>query len=267
VLAAKHFGALFNDRTFANLHKPPYLLIGATDISRGQEFIFSETQFRCIHSDLGQYPLGYAVAASAAFPVYFGSIPLKNFNTYGSPDEREYETLRGRVKGPIVPLLDGGLVDNLAVRAYLDPLANGMLIGGTSAPGRPPARALIFIQADGSAHLEEELDDTRRSPNIITRTRRSFDVTFEQQIRDIERELELALWKLDEVHALRRDFQFVYLPARLRDVKQETLRHVPTAWSLTEAQVNGLIEAGKQAITNESRKVGRIQNLFKTSSP
>src|SRR5690242_15186066 len=136
---------LYAKTMFGDLLKEtwPYLIINATDLSIGQRFNFSPAQFSCIGSDIKNFRLAYAVAASSAYPVFFPSIALKNFN-YPPP----VDIYPGRGKGPYVPLSDGGLVDNFATRIYLDLLDRGALIGNPKGTLRPLARAFVFIRID-----------------------------------------------------------------------------------------------------------------------
>jgi NTE family protein len=72
---------LFDGATFADINaRPgPLIAIQATDLLEGNRFGFSQHNFGLICSDVMQFPLARAVAASAAFPLVFSPIVLEPF--------------------------------------------------------------------------------------------------------------------------------------------------------------------------------------------
>jgi hypothetical protein len=56
----------------------PVIAIGATEISSGRAFIFTQDNFDLICSDLAQFPVARAVAASNGFPGLFSPVTLTN---------------------------------------------------------------------------------------------------------------------------------------------------------------------------------------------
>lgn len=141
---------LFEGKTFADLEqavrreKRPFVLINATDMARTSRFEFSQDQFDLLCSDLGGYKVSRAVAASSAVPVVFSPVTLSNYAgrcSYRQPDwmvhalrDRHESVRRYTVatdlqsyldsgKRKYIHLLDGGLSDNLGLRAVLDRLA------------------------------------------------------------------------------------------------------------------------------------------------
>ncbi|HEX9179828.1 MAG TPA: patatin-like phospholipase family protein, partial [Burkholderiales bacterium] len=56
----------------------PFVVINATDMSLGARFEFTQDQFDLICSDLAEFPLSRAVAASMAVPFLFGPLTLVN---------------------------------------------------------------------------------------------------------------------------------------------------------------------------------------------
>ena len=63
---------LFNGATFGDLNRGdgPLIMASATDISTGARFVFSQTTFDVICSDLNAVPLSRAAAASSACLLY-----------------------------------------------------------------------------------------------------------------------------------------------------------------------------------------------------
>jgi NTE family protein len=70
-LFAANFGALAKKGR-------PMLMVQATDYGNEQPFTFTQNDFDLICSDVNQYPVGNAIAASSAFPVLFSPIQLVN---------------------------------------------------------------------------------------------------------------------------------------------------------------------------------------------
>lgn len=258
VIQGKYFSdALYNNKTFADLPRWPYLLIGATDLSRGIPFNFSRAQFACIGSDLASYPLGSAVAASAAYPMFFGTIPLQNFSYKLDTENKK--------RGPFLALSDGGLVDNLAIRNYVLLLNRGYLVGDHLETFRKRARAFIFIQVDGSAHLQPGLEETPTSPGLFTRMGRALEVVFEQQVGDINsylsRVLSPTLDDLGVQYALL-DLALTDAPSRIR---QQVLE-IPTRWTLDKQDIALLVEAGKDVVRSRSETIQKIRVIFQANS-
>lgn len=81
-LAAEYYDhLLFKDATYADIMAQggrPFLCINATDVASGARFEFTQDEFDLIRSDLSQFPVSRAVAASSALPMYLTPVTLKN---------------------------------------------------------------------------------------------------------------------------------------------------------------------------------------------
>lgn len=82
---AKH---LFGTATYADVQRryaadptQPYVILNATDLGHETVFPFTQGRFDLLCSDLLQYPVADAVAASANFPLLFSPLGLENFST------------------------------------------------------------------------------------------------------------------------------------------------------------------------------------------
>jgi NTE family protein len=118
----------------------PLIAIGATDISFGTTFLFTQTFFDIICSDLDEFPVARAVAASNGFPGLFSPITLTSRRTdcdgrqpawlaNFTPSERLNPLSRVGAQAAAakryldpeqvkyVHLADGGIADNLGMRA------------------------------------------------------------------------------------------------------------------------------------------------------
>ena len=134
---------IFEGGTFGDMaaRKGPMIVINATDMSYGTRIGFTQEAFDFICSDLSRFPVARAVAASSAVPMILSPITLRNYaGTCGCKvPERFEEMLEGRAvserqfylannlsvyldseKKPYIHLVDGGVADNLGLRAILD---------------------------------------------------------------------------------------------------------------------------------------------------
>jgi len=112
------FGDLRTDR--------PRLLINCTDMQTGRPFIFDNSDFDQINSDLSRYPLANAVAASSAIPAMLDPVTLRDYST----TFRQY-----------AHLVDGGVCDNLGVQT----LVNSYAAETQSANNPYPSGAVLVI--------------------------------------------------------------------------------------------------------------------------
>lgn len=94
---------IFDQKTFSDLPPRPVLLIHATDLALGSKFTFTKKDFKLLDSDLSAYPIGYACAASSAFPILLSPMTVIN---YGPPiislmEDPNYKTAKRNARGNI----------------------------------------------------------------------------------------------------------------------------------------------------------------------
>ena len=127
------------------MHRPgaPLVLINTTDIGTGARVAFTTAQFEVFCLDLLKYPISRAVAASSAVPGIASPISLENHGgqcEYQMPEwavkqmagtattltraraKSWYEYSDSR-KVPWIHLVDGGISDNLGLRAFYTTLS------------------------------------------------------------------------------------------------------------------------------------------------
>jgi MFS family permease len=120
------------------------LLLHATDLQNRAPFLFDQTSFDTICSDRDSFRLSEAVAASAAVPVLFAPVILRNYRDGCSFDpppipaaappsaldthlRRTMARYGDLSENRYIKLNDGGLVDNLGTLGLI--LAAGALLG------------------------------------------------------------------------------------------------------------------------------------------
>ena len=143
-LAAEYYDKqIFEGGTFGDMaaRKGPIIVMNATDMTHGVRVGFTQDAFDLICSDLSRFPVARAAAASSAVPILLSPITLRNYaGTCGFKIPEIFkEMLEGRAvserqfylannitpfldsqKKSYIHLVDGGVSDNLGLRAILD---------------------------------------------------------------------------------------------------------------------------------------------------
>jgi hypothetical protein len=117
------------------------ILVPTFVLYQGARFEFTGRQFCYLGSDIRSYPVARAVAASSAFPLLLSPISLVNYphpadkkitpqdklakSDYWNNKRRYYAAQNNNIyadeeEHPYVHLMDGGLADNLGLRAVYD---------------------------------------------------------------------------------------------------------------------------------------------------
>ncbi len=190
-LAAEYYGkAIFEVGTFGDMaaRKGPLILINATDMTYGTRLGFTQDMFDFICSDLSSFPVARAVAASSAVPMALTSISLRNYAGtcgYKMPEDLE-EMLRtcelsarqfylannisvysDSKKKPYIHLVDGGVADNLGLRALLDRL---ILLENLpeSIKGTPMEKAhqVVLIVVNAEKETDSKWDRLASPPSL-----------------------------------------------------------------------------------------------------
>lgn len=301
IFKGKHFSDLLA------LGRRPYLMINATDMSVGAQFTFVQESFDLLCSDVAGVPVANAVAASSNFPVAFTPMTLNNYPNgcrYVSPDwvasahadtalnpSRKYRALlhdsyigerdtgQGRIKKrPYLHLLDGGVADNIGLRApMLAVMSNDPQWSVLSKIDRGEIKKLIVITVD-ARRAPDISDDQRASAPGLLRVlssvssvpldnysldsvellRTEFD--YRRQVRDS--------WEACGTVLLRNQCQSSVMPgigpantglyniyigfSRVQDpALQQELYQYPTTFVLDKSQVDTLREVGGELLVSD----------------
>ncbi len=131
--------------TFKDLRADrPRLLINATDLQSGDPFIFCNESFDELNSDLSQYPLSYAVAASSAVPVVIHQVTLRDFSTI-------FKSYRH--------LIDGGVNDNLGVKSLVEAYDAHVQAAERAHRPNPFPNGVILLVIDAKTQFDARLSD------------------------------------------------------------------------------------------------------------
>lgn len=181
---------VFGQRTFSDLPVRPELRLHATDMALGARFTFTEQDFNQVHSDFGKYPIGFACAASSAFPVLLSPLTLKNHGTTKSLDDlkmtdrlyRQYDRNKresvladmsrmGREhyndkSNAWVHLIDGGVVDNQGLEEILQEFGTTGVINRRMNDSSLPLKRLILINVNAGVRPENDLATNVEPPSV-----------------------------------------------------------------------------------------------------
>lgn len=282
--------ALFENHTFADLDQAirqngrPFIVINATDMARTNRFEFTQDQFDLICSDIGSYKISRAVAASSAVPVVFTPITIANFagscnlpepywitralNDRKSSIRRytvasDLHSYRDSSKRRFIHLLDGGLSDNLGLRALLDRLAVANAVELAEAYHRPKLRRLVQIVVNAQVHNDFiELDEHPEVPTLkaiafaVSNTTDRFNVETLAHARSSLEEAaqELAAHQKKQGPPGAEDVQALLIEISFDDLEDEKERAffnaLPTNFNLPPEAVDKLREIGARLLRN-----------------
>ena len=260
-------GTIFKGATFADLQRRngPLIVINASDLEGGIRFAFLQEFFDLLCSDLRSYPLADAVAASSAVPVLFEPVVLQNNSGCAAPHlpqpaedspqlQQVVKGLRGyadKQQRHYVHLADGGLTDNLGLRAFQETID---LAGGLRPflrkIGREPNGHVVVVSVDASGKAAEGLGLERRAPSML----RAVDIMSDVQLHRYnaatleQMQDSLQRWAKD-VSTPERKVQPRLVTVALRDVVDEAerqrLSRISTNFDLEGGQVDALVAAGR----------------------
>ncbi len=180
---------LYGGATFKDLDRGrTRVWINASDIYNRTAFIFAPVTFSALCSDLADYPVSLAVGASAAVPVVFAPVVIKNFpgpcpialprwvervraDPNAAPLIKSYADALERYRsGAIkyVKLLDGGLVDNYGLAGFtIARLASDTPFGPLAPAEAVRLRRFLFLVVDSGRAPSGEWAQTVAGPSGV----------------------------------------------------------------------------------------------------
>jgi NTE family protein len=268
--------------------KGPFVLMNATDMTHGIRIGFIQDVFDLICSDLSRYPVARAAAASSAVPMLLSPITLRNYaGTCGfkppegfqemferrSISERQFYLanniapfLNSQTK-PYVHLVDGGVADNLGLRAVLDRIilrgSAWELIKGTP---REKANKVVFIVVNAETQPDTKWDRSEGIPTLGAMMSSYSSVGIERYNEETIALLKESVksWA-DEIRTQRckggtvstapgscGDIQFYVVEVKFDALKDETERmyfkRLPTSFKLAPEKVDQLREVAHRLL-------------------
>ena len=177
---------IFKGKHFGNLQDRgrPFLILNATNLESGTRFDFTHLHFDAMGSDLENYPVARAVAASSAFPILLSPISLENYpraSGYSPPwwYEGALESLhssRYRYQAAkdlsyyfdkdhrYIHLMDGGLADNIGVRGIYHAFSRGFI---RTRINDNMIDRLVVIVVNAATDPHEKLSERESPPDLV----------------------------------------------------------------------------------------------------
>lgn len=269
---------IFNGKTFADFkHDMPAIRINATDLSGGQPFVFRQEYFDLLCSDLSQFRVSRAVTASSAVPIAFAPIVLRNYHDCNATQffenlikhNRSTSNVRLKLtlnalhryidKGQIdfVHLVDGGIADNLGIRALYDTvnIAGGVEEIAEKRATKPP-KYLILMIVNAAVSPENDMDKNSREPPILAQVNAVSSAQINRfSVESIELLREnIHLWAQQLSKTAGYEVKPFFIQIDFNGIQDERrnrlLNMVSTSLSLPEQQVNDLRSAAKTLLEN-----------------
>ncbi|MGI9315713.1 MAG: patatin-like phospholipase family protein [bacterium] len=301
-LASRHYGRsdlaadyydkhIFNSATFADLQRQdaPLVIMNSTDLASGARIPFFKGTFDILCIDFDSYPVSRAVAASSAAPVILSPVALKSHAgdcgyqlspwTKESLQQKELNERKieaqlvtqylDQEKRPWLHLVDGGISDNLGLRAFYNTL--GILNNNN---GTVPAlldasvRDIVIISVNAQADHHPHLALKRYAPSleeIIS------SVTSEQMSRYSQDTIQIVRYEYEnlanELSGPDNKVNFYFVEVsfdRLQDDKQrDYFNGIATNFDLSDQEVDRIIAVAGQLLSESPE----FQALLRALAP
>jgi NTE family protein len=292
---------LFQKATFADLvGKPgPVVIATATDISTGSRLGFVQGDWDLICSDLSKVPLSRAAAASSAVPMALSPVTINNYGgtcSYVEPSwvravsdpknrarpagralqrYKEMQSFQNSAARPYLHLVDGGVSDNLGMRAVLEGLEAIEASAGYRSPSRGPSRMdklrrIVVFVVNSLSVPKTDWDTRERPPNDLLILLKATGVPIDRYSYESVELLKDMIARWQTLRAISASNAFVgggnpmLARAAIPDIElyaidvsfdaipdaaeREFLNQTPTSFVLTDDQVDRLRAAAGAAI-------------------
>ncbi len=301
-LAAEYYDKnLFEGKTFGDLlkRKGPLVLINATDMSRGTRLSFQQMFFDAICSDLSKFPVARACAASSAVPGVLSPISLRNYagscgyalpSYFATPtlDDRQKEmrenltAMLDSKEKPYFHLIDGGVADNLGLRAIEETVSSvGDAWTTMKIAGKEKVRKVVFIVVNAQKRVDEQWAKIEWVPpfaamfssySSISISRYNLETvallqeSFERWAREI-REGRCPSGQISTAPGACGDITFYMAEVKFENLEDPEERsymdQLPTSFRLKPEQVDKLRDAARRLLRNSEGFQRLLQDLGK----
>jgi len=284
--------SVFKDATFADLQKQngPLIVINASDLGNGIRFSFTQEYFDLLCSNINDFPIASAVAASSSVPLVFDPVIVENYqpcqNTHNSMLMDSKQTLHSNqvvketqedlqqyrqtdINSKYIHLVDGGITDNLGLRAIYDVVE---LSGGIQQIlkkfKQKPIGHFAVIAVNASTLTSQNIGKTNQAPSIEDTINSVSDIqlhryntaTIELFKKGMQR------WS-QELSTPEKKVKDYFIEVGFDDIKEPPQRHffnaITSSFTLTEEEADKLIEAGRTLLRNHPAFKALVHDLNK----
>lgn len=292
-LAADYYDQhVFDGRTFGDLlaQKQPMIVINGTDMVHGTRVSFNQDVFDMICTDLSTFPVARACAASSAVPIVLTPITLRNYAGqcgFQAPkvleeamkpprdvESRRFDLANNMLpfldsqKKPYIHLVDGGVADNLGLRAALERVT---LMGSPwktlQYAGMANVHKIVFVVVNAETAINDRWDRFEPVPPFVAMLDSYSSISIERYNRETVALLSESFPRWAE--EIRRgrcgegpvsmepgscgDIEFYLVEVRFASLDDEAerdyLKRLPTSFALKPEEVDRLRKAARLSLT------------------
>jgi NTE family protein len=299
-LAAQYYDKhVFERGTFGDMaaRTGPLIIMNATDMTYGTRLGFTQDVFDIICSDLSSFPVSRAAAASSAVPLLFTPITLRNYAgtcAYKMPagfeamlkgraiTERQFYLANNIVvyldskKKPYIHLVDGGVADNLGLRAILDRvILKGSVWETIKGTPRENAHKIVIVVVNAETETDNKWDRVRNIPPFgamlssyssiaIVRYNEETLALLKESVKSWTAEIKSQRCKggvISTEPGSCGDIKFYVVEVKFDALQDEAERHyfkgLPTSFKLSDEEVDKLREVANRLL-DESAEFQRL---------
>jgi NTE family protein len=299
LIAEYYDNYVFEGGTFGDIaaRKGPFIIINATDMTYGIRVGFTQDVFDVICSDLLKFPVARAAAASSAVPIILTPITIRNYAgscNYKMPEvlkrvfkerevsERQFYLANNitpyldAAKKPYLHLLDGGVSDNLGLRAILDRIVfRGDFWKSIKDTHHKNVHKIVFIVVNAETQPDSFWDRVESPPAFAAMLESYSSIAIERYNVETLALLKESLRTWTEQVRTQRcpggmistepgscgDIQFYVVEVKFDALKDEEeqwfFKRLPTSFNLSPEEVDKLRDAAHR-ILMESREFQRL---------
>ncbi|TLD43604.1 MAG: putative lipoprotein [Candidatus Jettenia ecosi] len=291
-LAGEYYNKhIFDEKTFSDIaaRKGPMIHINATDMVTGIRLAFHQDSFDVICSDVSSFPVARAVAASSAVPILLTPVTIRNYSNncgYTLPEQmdrvlKEQDTSSRTFhlvsntrpyldseKRKYIHLVDGGVSDNLGLRAALDRiLALGSFWDSVKYLGLENIHKVVFVVVNAETAVDNRLSLLGQPPPFSAMLKSYSSVSITRYNYETIMLLRESFYKWTKEVQKNRcgdgpivtepggcgDIKFYLVEVRFDmlkdDAEREYLKGLPTSFKLSAEQVDHLREVAHRILT------------------
>lgn len=281
---------IFEGATFADLAAAggPLLSINATDIDIGGVFSFGKEDFDLLCADLSTMRVAQAVTASSAVPGIFPPLLLENFSgTCGLREpqwieqglehprrsrRRHHEavdkaTYLDRNERPYIPLVDGGVADNIGARRIISEVVEaGDAARLVSSSDYEIPSSILYVVVNAQVGGKKEKRQSPRRPSvagILSLVSGASIYRYNFETIELLRE-RVGVWE-DELASAGRPLEAAVVEVAFDSLADPDERaffnQVETSFDLDDETVDRLIEVGGRLLRTSPDFVEYLSSL------
>lgn len=280
---------IFQGKTFGEMFKTPYIQINATDLGTGHAFDFTHETFAALCSNLDDFKVAQAVAASSAVPVAFTPVTLMNHPgcnnslLYKSLLRRKKEyakdirmkayfqalaTFQDKEDRQYIHLVDGGISDNLGIRPMIRRIVLLNELWKDMNPGNAfhMPKDFVMIVVNAQTEPERTMEKSPDAPSSVA----VMNAVSSAQIHRYNLETLSKAKKLFESTAQKvanngQTINTYFIELKFNNINDLKVRSIfnnmATSLSLPNEQVDMLVESGRLLLRNSNEFKKLLKNI------